>query len=236
MTDQEKFSPPKYSSGDTGYLVVKALLSPIIGATELLERFISPPLQKRTEEWMRVVADTLRMLEKSKGIKIEELQKNEAFITVVIQASRVALGNHQKEKLVSLNNAIANSALIHEREDLQLIFIRYIDELTPSHLYLLRSFIKTEERLIKIKSYQGIFDLAREENLKDLSNDDLRLLLGDLSNRGLLRISNDIEEDVDIYHADSLLLESTDDSLSRIIVPEVARKFIKFISTIAHNH
>ncbi len=232
MRKQEKFSPPKRSTGDTAYLVVKASLSPIFGATELLERFISPPLQRRTEKWMEDVAEALRALEQNRGIKIEALQNNDLFITVVTQATRVAIGNHQREKLEALKNVIVNSASSHENEDIQIIFIRFIDELTPSHLFLLKFFIDEEERLGKIKSYAEVFDMVVSGKINIASKDDLRMLIGDLSTRGLLRVSRDIEDDEDIYQAGSLLLEITNDNLPRIIISDVAQKFIRFISAL----
>lgn len=232
MTKQDKFTPPKHSTEDTAYLVGKAILSPISGATELLERFISPPLQRRTEKWMEVVAEALRNLESDNGVKLQQLQNNDLFVTVVTQASRVAIGNHQKEKLEALKNAIISSASLHEKEDIQLIFIRYIDELTPSHLYLLRLIIKEVVKLEKIKSYAEVLDIVADGGIEISSEDDLRMLLSDLSTRGLLRISQDIEDDKNIYHADSLLVESTNDDLPRIIISEVARKFINFISAL----
>jgi len=232
MRKQEKFSPPKRSTGDTAYLVVKASLSPFFGATELLERFISPPLQKRTEKWMEDVAEALRALEQNIGIKIEALQNNDLFITVVTQATRVAIGNHQREKLEALKNVIVNSASSHENEDIQIIFIRFIDELTPSHLFLLKFFIDEEERLGKIKSYAEVFDMVVSGKINIASKDDLRMLVGDLSTRGLLRVSRDIEDDENIYQAGPLLLESTNDNLPRIIISDVAQKFIRFISAL----
>jgi len=232
MRKQEKFSPPKRSTGDTAYLVVKASLSPFFGATELLERFISPPLQRRTEKWMEDIAEALRALEQNIGIKIEALQNNDLFITVVTQATRVAIGNHQREKLEALKNVIVNSASSHENEDIQIIFIRFIDELTPSHLFLLKFFIDEEERLGKIKSYAEVFDMVVSGKINIASKDDLRMLVGDLSTRGLLRVSRDIEDDENIYQAGPLLLESTNDNLPRIIISDVAQKFIRFISAL----
>ncbi len=229
---KEKFSPPKPSTGDTAYLVVKAILSPIAGAPELFERFFSSPLQKRKEEWMKVVAGALRNLEQSRGVKIEELQNNDLFITVVTQASRVAIGNHQREKLEALKNVIINSGSSHENEDVQIIFVRFIDELTPSHLFLLKFFIDEEKRLEKIKSYIGIYGLLDSKVSNTVSKDEIRMFIGDLSNRGLIRVSQDIEEDEDIYQASSLLSEDTNDDLPRIIISDVAKRFVRFISAL----
>jgi len=127
---------------------------------------------------------------------------------------------------------IVNSASSHENEDIQIIFIRFIDELTPSHLFLLKFFIDEEERLGKIKSYAEVFDMVVSGKINIASKDDLRMLVGDLSTRGLLRVSRDIEDDENIYQAGPLLLESTNDNLPRIIISDVAQKFIRFISAL----
>lgn len=229
---KEKFSPPERSTGDTTYLVAKAFLSPIMGATELLERFISPPLQKRTEKWMEDIAEALRSLEQNRGINIETLQNNDLFITVVIQATRVATGNHQKQKLEALKNAIINSASSRENEDVQIVFIRFIDELTPSHVFLLNFLIDEEKGLEKIRSYADVYELLESKKSAIISKDEIRMFIGDLSARGLIRISQDIEEDKDIYQVDALSLESTNEDLPRIIIPFVAKRFIRFISAL----
>jgi hypothetical protein len=56
------------------------------------------------------------------------------------------------------------------------------------------------------------------------------MILGDLNTRGLIWISQDINDFEDIYQASTLLLEETNDDLPRIIITDVAKKFLKFIS------
>ena len=43
--------------------------------------------------------------EKVKGLTIDTLQDNDAFITTVMRATQSAIRNHQKEKLEALRNA-----------------------------------------------------------------------------------------------------------------------------------
>lgn len=58
-----------------------------------------------------------------------------------MQASQMAIRNHQKEKLRALRNAVLNSALPNPpQEDEQMIFLRLVDQLTPWHLRVLRLF------------------------------------------------------------------------------------------------
>jgi hypothetical protein len=55
-----------------------------------------------------------------------------------MQASQIALRNHQQGKLDALRNAVLNAALPNSpQEDEQMIFLRLIDQLTPWHLRVL---------------------------------------------------------------------------------------------------
>jgi len=91
---------------------------------------------------MESIADGLKELEeKVEGFKIEELSKNEFFITTVMHATQAAVRNHQKEKLDALRNAALNAALPNApEEDLQMIFLGYIDSLTTWHIRILKLF------------------------------------------------------------------------------------------------
>ena len=109
MTDTNEYDPPEVSTGDTAYLAAKDILSLLPGASALFEYFIKSPLEKRREGWMKMAAEALRDLEESR-FDIEKLRADERFITIVLQATTVALRNHQKEKLLALRNAVINSA------------------------------------------------------------------------------------------------------------------------------
>lgn len=146
MTESERKKKPKPKASDIAHSVVKAGLSaiPFVGgpAAELFNTIIAPPLAKRRDEWMESIADGLRDLEeKVENFKIEDLAEDEMFITAVIQASRIAVTNHQKEKLEALRNAVLNSALRNApEEDIQLVFLNFVDVLTPWHLRVLKFF------------------------------------------------------------------------------------------------
>ena len=115
---------------------------------------------------------------------------------------------------------------------MQLIFIRFIDELTPSHLLLLKFFVKFEPELVILKSYPELFDFfhAHYEYSNALYRDEFKMLIGDLNTRSLVRVSQDIGDFEDIYEASSILLEQTNDSLPRILITQIAKDFIRFIS------
>lgn len=227
----KKYQPPKPTTGDTAHQVSTAILSTIPAASELFEHFVAPPLQRRLDAWREDVAEALRKLESGKGIDLTKLQSDEHFISIVMQATTIAMRNHQEEKLRALKNAIINSAIPSEaKEDLYLIFVRFIDELTPIHVKLLSFLVQEEVVLQDLKSYPQLYDAFDKKNPHALSHDEFKMICGDLEVRGLVRISQDIDDFEDIYQASSLLLVETRDDLPRIIVTDVAKEFLWFIA------
>ena len=135
--------PYKKGKGDITYDLVKGILSviPTLGspASVLLDTVFTAPLDKRKQEWLERLADDVTyMQEIIKDLTPEKLSKDQAFVTVALQASQIAIRNHQKEKIEALSGAVLNSVLPNApEEDQQLIFLRLIDHLTPWHLRVL---------------------------------------------------------------------------------------------------
>jgi hypothetical protein len=72
------------------------------------------------------------------GFELERLEDNPLFTTMLTQAYRVAIRNHQEEKLEALRNAVVNCACrIDVEEDLQLLFLDFVDSLSPLHVHIL---------------------------------------------------------------------------------------------------
>lgn len=143
---------PKRKARDIAHTLAKAGLSalPAVGgpATELFSLVVTPSLQKRRDKWIESIAEGLKYLEeKVEGFKIENLRDNESFISTVMYASRIAIRNHQKEKLEALKNAVLNAATPNApEEDLQLMFLNFVDSFTPWHIRIL-SFFNNGERI-----------------------------------------------------------------------------------------
>jgi len=143
MDEQGK---PKKSVGNVVHAIVKASISaiPLAGApaAEIFALVVTPPYERRRDEWIESIGNGLKELaEKVEGFKIEELSNNETFITTVTHASQAAIRNHQKEKLEALRNAVLNAALPNAPEDdLQLMFLNFVDSFTPWHLVILKFF------------------------------------------------------------------------------------------------
>lgn len=227
----ERYASPKQTTGDSARNLVRAVLSPIAGADELLSYIWKQPFDKRLEIWRVAVADALRQLESRQEIDLSRIHLNEDFISVFIQASAIAVRSHQAEKIDALKNAVVNAALPGQTKvDFYFVFVRYVDELSPVHMKLLSFSIQEETTLKSLKSYSEFYNLFNDKYPKALSRDEFKMICGDLEVRGLLRISQDIDNFKDIYHADTMLLAETNDNLPRIIVTDIAKEFIKFIA------
>ncbi len=138
---------PKRTARDIEHSLVRGALSgiPIAGgvASEIFNLIIVPPLTKRRDEWIDSIVEGLNDLEvKVEGFKIEELSKNDSFITTIMHATQAVIRNHQTEKLEALRNAVLNTALATSpREDnIIMIYLNFIESFTPWHIKMLSLF------------------------------------------------------------------------------------------------
>jgi len=222
-------APQKAGKADVAHALAKAVISevPLIGApaAELFSLVVTPPLERRRAEWLNAIADRLKELEtRMHGFKIEALKDNPLFITAVLHATIVALRNHQKEKLDALQNAVVNSARgVDIEENLQLMFLNMVDELTPLHLRVLKYFDNPrkwlEEHGIKFSIYMGGASSGLEAALPEVQGqrDLYDTLMMDLYNRGL------VSADKTVLHA----MMSGDGILASRIT-ELGRKFLRY--------
>ncbi|MGB7296678.1 MAG: hypothetical protein WBC70_13925 [Candidatus Aminicenantales bacterium] len=194
---------PHISKGDIAHAATKGILSeiPLAGglASEIFNLVIAPPLAKRRDKWMESIAEGLKDLEsKIEGFKIEYLVGNDSFITTVMHASQTALKNHQEEKLNALRNAVLNAAIPSApEEDLQLMFLSFVDTLTSWHIRILKYFDDPKrwgkEQNIKFHELEfGAPAHALEDAFPELKGKRAfyDLIIRDLYSRGLMSIES----------------------------------------------
>ncbi len=143
---------PKRDGWDIAHALVKAAIGG--RASELFSLVITPSLEKRRDKWCESVEQKLKDLEDQvEDFKIENLQGNEAFVSTLIQASRLAIANHQKAKREALQNAVLKAALPNAiADDLQLMFLNWIDYFMPRHLEMLKFFGDFEPKTIPTRT------------------------------------------------------------------------------------
>lgn len=221
---------PKASVGDAIHTVARAGLSmiPFVGgaAEELFTAVVAPPLLKRRDKWMESIANGLLELEKKvEGFKLENLSQNEVFHHVVMYATEMAIRNHQEEKLEALRNAVLNTARNNApEEDLQLMFLNFVDSFTPWYLRILMFLNNPKEWAEKHNiKYQDYFSGTKSTILEDTFTE-LRgkrnfydQVVRDLYNRGLV-------------NTDSLNVGVTSSGMFAPATTAMGRQFIEYIT------
>jgi len=196
---------PKPTGEDAAHMLVRAGLSaiPVVGgpATEIFSAIVNPPLSKRRDEWIESIVDELvKLQEKVESFSIESLSQNDVFITTVTHATQIAIRNHQKEKLEALKNIVLNVASGNSpNEDLQLMFLDYVDTLTSWHLRFLQLFQDPKAYITKEKgicpdiSMGGISQLFRIV-FPEIANNRIlyEQITRDLYNKGLIDIDHNV--------------------------------------------
>jgi hypothetical protein len=135
----------KTTKSDVLYAAVKAGLGsiPVLGsaATELFGLVVTPPLDKRRQEWMNEVAEKLKALEENNKIDFISLSQNEQFIDTIIQATSFAIKTSEQEKIAALKNAVINTALNESpAKTKSQIFLNLVDTFTAWHIKILTFF------------------------------------------------------------------------------------------------
>lgn len=133
-------------------------LIPLVGGavSDLFSVVLAPSLARRRDEWFKELAKGLDTLEKqAEGFKIENLVQNEAFVSATIQATRIAIGTHQREKREMLRNALLKVAIGKgPDEELQQVYWNAIEAYSPSHVKVLKALRNCTQELIEKGQYR----------------------------------------------------------------------------------
>lgn len=192
----------KTTSTDVAHKVVKTALAsvPVAGTvlSELFSTLITEPSSRRRENILIQIDKRLNELsDKVEGFDISALSSNEVFLSTVSQAYQIAMRTHQEEKINSLLNSITNSAAGRVDDNLQHMFLMFIDSFTEWHLRILMLLddprhalqsrgLKSEFSMGSISQViHSIYPELRERN------DFTRQVIKDLYNRGLVNTSDD---------------------------------------------
>lgn len=141
---------------------------------------------------MAALHEDLRRLKEERGkFSLNELQHNESFVTATLQATRIALQTHQKEKLEALRNAVLNASLPNGLDhDMKAIFMNHIEAMTPWHLKIL-AWLKDPDEFVqrqgaKLAAVNFVQLLVRDFPELQGRNDFFIQVVNDLRGPGLL--------------------------------------------------
>lgn len=96
--------------------------------------------ERRYRQWQQQVEDALDAIaQRTDGLDVDALFVNDDFVDAIATATRIAEKSAAGLKRAALQNVLFNVGLGDSREaDKRAIYLRYIDELTTSHLALMR--------------------------------------------------------------------------------------------------
>lgn len=117
------------------------------GGTIVYDAFtalVQPTYEKRKDEWLNILMYDLVRRQENGLISLEELSKNEEFVTIVTKATLLAQQNHQNEKIEAFKNIVLNSTeWLSKGEaifDWSHKFLMIVDQISPLHILLLKTF------------------------------------------------------------------------------------------------
>ena len=157
---------------------------------------------------------SIRELEEKHKVLPETLAQNERFISVVTNATGVAIRTHEKVKLDALRNAIENVALdASPHSAREHLFLRLIDDLSSPQILCL---LGTEAWVVDEEVAAGAFlgGLRRYKDAEWLAAE----LLEDLSRRGLIKV--DKFENTNKQHVTHYKLTEVGEQFRRFISDE----------------
>jgi hypothetical protein len=137
---------PKASGSDRVHAIAKGLIGaiPAVGSplAEVFALAFGAPLESRRVAWMESIADLINeVADRVDGITVESLTRDEAFVSMVLAITAVAVRTHQQEKLEALRNAVAHAAIGTVPDyDERAMLLHILERLTPLHLAVIRFF------------------------------------------------------------------------------------------------
>jgi hypothetical protein len=174
---------PQREPADYVHAAVKTVIGSVQNwwaapAAEIFSLVFASPIEKRRDEFLEDVVWVIReTAARVDDLQPEKLAQNEAFISATMQAARIAISTHQREKLEYLRNALLNTALKHSpEEDKQSLFWNLIETLSATHLLLLRYFtdrgaFSHEQRLALMQRQALTNPMVIELSSRGLLND-----------------------------------------------------------------
>lgn len=241
----ERLQVPKHVTEDYVHTAIKAIIgvAPAGGAiVELWNAVITSPLESRKTRWMEEVVEELRRLEDERKGIVETLLRDEEFVSLLLQATQNAIKTHQEEKRLQLRNALRHSIDSPHKYDLRKGFINLIDELSPTHIKVLKLIYDHREnrQIVFENRYSTIFDRLIGYYSYDPSNPEpdfetFRLILRDLKDRHIIQISDDIaDDDQQVRMQITRVLETgseSDEHLPFFHVTNYGVQFLKFVES-----
>jgi hypothetical protein len=202
MTNE--ITPPKKTKGDYVYDVAKAAVGTIPVAGSLLSGFIEtvivPPYQKKNEEFMQSIVDSIEEIQsKIDGFNVNDLKDNATFQDAMFITTKSAMATSSDIKRKCLLNALQNIALNKSPNQItSAIFLNFIDRFNEGHIRICRILEAPNDYRI-VKGEYETKETYRElinKTLPDIGSAEVNIIVRELHDNELISLNADRIDDL----------------------------------------
>ncbi|MEO5826825.1 MAG: hypothetical protein ABIR59_13125 [Gemmatimonadales bacterium] len=221
---------PRRSEDDAVFTAMRVALSLASAgvAGELFSLLVRAPFDKRMEEWCQYIEDCIRSLY-ARDRTIEAHLQSDEFVSVLLTATQSAVRTHKRAKRELLGNAVQASITGSSLPtDMQLLFIRFVDELTLTHIMIFAQIRLNEAAAAECASYEQLFALIVESAGIDCRRDQFTLFCNDLQIRALVRFSEVLDGFPGLAETSAIVTEASGTG-PKVAVSQLGSEFLEFI-------
>lgn len=224
-------APPSSPIGEPIAALIRGCLSaiPVAGGviTELGDLYLNP-LAKRQAAWQTKIAEAVTTIEQKFSRLPTDLENDEAFVSCLYRVTYSAMASHQAEKLDLLRNSLVSAAdPVNTLDDLKFQFIRYVDELSATHVTLLNALSARASEIASLSTLEEVHALYGAASGIAIDRTLFRSFVQDLEARFLLRMGDIDDFEEFATKKASLLLQTS--STRPMEVTELGRSFLAFV-------
>lgn len=160
--------PLRFGSGDIAHKLAKVALSALpwpLGsvAPEFWDLVVAPPTARKIAELLHDAVRAINELQAREQCRDwEAIAADPSFVPTVVQATRIAQAQHQREMLEALRNVLVSTAAGKPAldDDARAILLLLLERFTPSHLLLLR-FLDDTRRVVPSGGFKPHWTIAQ---------------------------------------------------------------------------
>jgi uncharacterized protein YlxP (DUF503 family) len=223
-------TPPDDPKAEIAVAAARGLVSAIPFAGGLISEIGNlylNPLERRKQQWTKDVSDALNQIKEEFNLLPEQLQESESFISALYQATEIAMRNHQIQKRAALRNALVSSAASTEEYDLETRMLRYVGELSLTHISVLNMLNLHADQFALHEKLDQVYEKCCEFQQKEMDAVVFRSILQDLETRFLITLGD--VEDFDEFKSRQQSMVTEDSRVKPLSVTRLGKSFLAYI-------
>jgi hypothetical protein len=162
---------------------------------------------------------------------LAHLPENQRFVSAMAQAVPVALQTTHEGKLRALRNAVVHAALDDTPdEEESRLFIRYIDELLPSHSLLLAAMDRHANAIAGADQMPELVRVLQNDLPASLATADaFQFACQELESRFLIRLAPGVQGYPDVATSHIVSVAPENHGKPHVRVTELGRSFLRYL-------